>query len=69
MIVARNGQITSGTGHDHEQRPRCLKAKSRPNGIALRPAADATRAATASLPPAARTRPAAKPGNPAPRAP
>ena len=44
MIMARNGQITSGTGHDHEQRPRCLKVKSRHNGIALRPAADATRA-------------------------
>ncbi len=43
MIVARNGQITSGTGHDHEQRPRCLKVKSRHNGIALRPAAGATR--------------------------
>ncbi len=43
MIVARNGQITSGTGHDHEQRPRCLKVKSRHNGIALRPAVDATR--------------------------
>ncbi len=43
MIVARNGQITSGTGHDHEQRPRCLKVRSRHNGIALRPAAGATR--------------------------
>ena len=31
MIVARNGQIATETGHDHEQRPECLKVKLRHN--------------------------------------
>ena len=32
MIVARNGQIRSRTGHDHGWRPNCLNMKFRHNG-------------------------------------
>ena len=28
MIMARNGQITTGTGHDHDPRPECLNLRS-----------------------------------------
>ena len=32
MIVARNGQIATKTGHDHDRRPLCLNVKFGHNG-------------------------------------
>ena len=32
MIVATNDHRATGTGHDHEQRPECLKVKLRHYG-------------------------------------
>jgi hypothetical protein len=64
MIMARNGQIAPGTGHDHDQHPKCLKVNYGraghngmvpPGGRGYTAAGRHPRRPPAPLPPAVRT--------------